>query len=110
MNTMNHRGYTARIAYDERGHIFIGRILGLRLPIAFQAQNVAALRTQFESAVDGYLEACRRRGIEPATPVSGKVQLRLAPELHGAMMVAAQASRKTVNQWAAEVLRAAVRP
>ena len=28
MNSMGHQGYTARIEYDERDHIFVGRILG----------------------------------------------------------------------------------
>jgi len=109
MNTMNYRGYTARIAFDERGHLFLGRVLGLRTPLAFHAQTVAGLRTQFELAVEAYLEACRLRGVAPEQPVSGKIQLRLSPELHGALLVAAQASRKTLNQWAAEVLLAAAR-
>ena len=29
MNTMNHKGYTARIEFDERDNIFVGRVLGL---------------------------------------------------------------------------------
>ena len=31
MNTMNHGGYTARIEFDERDNVFVGRILGLRV-------------------------------------------------------------------------------
>lgn len=27
MNTMSHRGYTARVEYDERDNIFVGRII-----------------------------------------------------------------------------------
>ncbi|MDV7396635.1 hypothetical protein RZS08_34885, partial [Arthrospira platensis SPKY1] len=27
MNTMNHKGYTARIEFDERNNIFVGRVL-----------------------------------------------------------------------------------
>ncbi len=29
MNTMNYMGYTARIEFDERDNIFVGRLLGL---------------------------------------------------------------------------------
>ena len=28
MNTMTYKGYTARVEYDERDNIFVGRILG----------------------------------------------------------------------------------
>jgi predicted HicB family RNase H-like nuclease len=30
MNTMNYKGYTARIDFDERDDIFVGRVLGVR--------------------------------------------------------------------------------
>jgi predicted HicB family RNase H-like nuclease len=109
MNTMNYHGYTARLAYDERGHIFIGRVLGLRAPISFYAQTVEGLRVQFHAAIDSYLSACLDRGIRPEEPISGRVQLRLAPEMHGAVRVAAQTARKTVNQWVCEVLGQALR-
>ncbi len=104
MNSMNYRGYTARLAYDERGHIFVGRVLGLRQPIAFYAQTVEGLRVQFHAAIDSYLQTCLDRGIRPEEPVSGRLQLRLAPEMHGAVRVAAQTARKTVNQWVSDAL------
>lgn len=28
MNTMNHKSYTARIEFDERDSVFVGRVLG----------------------------------------------------------------------------------
>ena len=35
MNTMTHKGYTARVEYDERDNLFVGRILGIRNIISF---------------------------------------------------------------------------
>lgn len=35
--------------------------------------------------------------------------LRVPPEVHGAVFVAAQASGKSINQWAAEVLKNAAK-
>ena len=43
MNTMNHGGYTARIEFDERDNIFVGRILGLRSIISLHGATVAKL-------------------------------------------------------------------
>lgn len=51
MNTMNYKANTARIEYDERDHIFAGRILGIRNIISFHGETVAQLRTEFEHAI-----------------------------------------------------------
>ena len=79
MNTMQHRGYTARIEFDERDCIFVGRVLGLRSIIRFHGDTVAQLRSEFEAAVDDFLQDCKAQGIKPEKPASGKLMLR-APE------------------------------
>ncbi len=104
MNTMIHKGYTARIEFDERDSIFVGRVLGLRTVISFHGETVKQLRKQFEIAVDEFLKDCKEQGIRPEKPASGKILLRVPPEVHGAAIVAAQAAGKSLNQWATEVL------
>ena len=107
MNTMNHKGYTARIEFDERDNIFVGRVLGLRAMISFHGETVAELHQAFESAIEDFLLDCKEQGIKPEKPASGKLMLRVPPEVHGAALVAAQASGKSLNQWATEVLQSA---
>jgi predicted HicB family RNase H-like nuclease len=108
MNIMTHKGYTARIEYDERDNILVGRLLGIRSIISFHAEAVAELRLEFEKAVEDYLAECNEQGLKPEKPASGKLLLRVPPELHGKALVAAQASGKSLNQWANEVLQSAV--
>ena len=108
MNIMHHKGYAARIEFDERDNIFVGRILGLRTIISFHGETVSELRQEFESAIEDFLRDCKEQGIKPERPVSGKLMLRVPPEVHGAAIVAAQASGKSLNQWATEVLQNAV--
>lgn len=105
MNTMTYKGHTARIEFDERDGIFVGRVLGVRTMISFHGETVAELRASLEAAIDDYLDDCATQGISPEKPVSGKIMLRVPPEVHGAALVAAQASGKSLNQWAVEVLR-----
>jgi predicted HicB family RNase H-like nuclease len=105
LNTMNCKGYTARIQYDERDNIFVGRVLGVRAIISFHGETVAELRSEFEAAISDYLLDCTEQGVAPEKPVSGKIMLRVPPEVHGAALVAAQASGKGLNQWATEVLK-----
>lgn len=107
MNTMTHKGYTARIEFDDRDDIFVGRVLGLRAVISFHGETVAELRSEFEVAVDEFLRDCKEQGIRPEKPASGKLMLRVPPEIHGAALIAAQAAGKSLNQWATEVLESA---
>ena len=107
MNTMNHNGYTARIEFDERDNIFVGRVLGLRTMISFHGETVAQLRTQFKTAIEEFLRDCKEQGVHPEKPASGKLMLRVPPEVHGAALVAAKAAGKSLNQWATEVLEEA---
>lgn len=110
MNTMTYKGYTARIDYDERDNIFAGRILGIRTIISFHGDTVDQLRAEFELAIKDYLADCKDQGIHPDKPASGKMLLRIPPEIHGRALVAAQAAGKSLNQWATEVLEQAVQP
>jgi predicted HicB family RNase H-like nuclease len=105
MNTMSYKGYTARVDFDERDSIFVGRVLGLRDIISFEGSTVAKLRAEFEAAINDFLRDCAERGIAPEKPASGKMMLRVPPEIHAAATVAAQASGKSLNQWATEALR-----
>jgi len=102
---MHYKGYTARVEFDDRDDIFVGHITGIRDIVSFHGENVRELRAAFEEAVDDYVQACERIGKTPEKPVSGRMMLRVPPEVHGAARAAAQAAGKSLNQWAAEVLR-----
>lgn len=110
MNTMSHKGCTARVEYDERDSLFVGRILGVRSIVGFHGETVTKLSAEFENDVDDYLAECKKKDNQPEKPASGKLLLRIPPEVHGRALVAAQAAGKSLNQWAIEVLQHAVQP
>ena len=109
MNTMSYQGYTARIEFDERDSIFVGRVLGLRSIISFHGQTVEELRGQFAAAMDDYVADCEEQGISPEKPASGKLLLRVTPEIHSQALIRAQATGKSLNQWATEAIQRAMR-
>ncbi len=71
--------------------------------------TVAELTQDFRNAIDFYLKECEEAGRAPTKPASGKLMLRIPPEVHGAALVAAQAAGTSLNQWAARVLAQAAR-
>ena len=82
MNTMICKGYTARIEFDERDSIFVGRVLGARAIISFHGETVADLRAEFEVAINGYLTDCTEQGVTPEKPASGP-EVQLARAMRG---------------------------
>ena len=51
---------------------------------------------------------CAERGEDPDKPFSGRVPLRVRPELHRAAAAAAQADGKSINAWLADTIEQAV--
>jgi predicted HicB family RNase H-like nuclease len=108
VNTMTYKGYAARVEYSDADQAFIGHIAGISDIVGFHGESVAELRAAFEEAVDDYLETCEKLGRAPQKPYSGKLMLRVPPEVHAAVAVAARVSGKSINQWAAEAFIKAV--
>ena len=106
-STMTYKGQTARIEFDERDNILVGRLVGITDLVSFHAESVTELRAVFEEAVDDYIETCEKLGKTPQKTASGKLMLRVPPAVHGAALIAAQATGKSLNQWATEVLKEA---
>jgi len=77
MNTMEYKGFAARIEFDGEDELFVGRLLGLRAIVSFHADTVAKLKREMHAAV---------------------VPLRMPPEIHGRAAVMAEASGKSLNQ------------
>lgn len=107
MSCMRYKGYAARIEYDDRDDIFVGRVLGMRDIISFHASSVPQLHEAFHQALEDYLADCAEQGITPEKPASGKVMLRIRPEVHAAASIAARAAGKSLNQWGDEVFEQA---
>jgi predicted HicB family RNase H-like nuclease len=104
MNVMTYKGYKARVEYDPRDNIFVGRVLGIEDSISFHGETAAALKERFAAAINHYLADYKAMGRKPEEPASGKLMLRIAPEVHAKALVTARASGKSLNRWAAEVL------
>jgi predicted HicB family RNase H-like nuclease len=104
MNTMTHKGYAARIEYSDSDDRFVGHIAGINDVVGFHGASVADLRAAFEEAVDDYLEACAKIKRSPQKPYSGNLTLRISPEIHSALAIAAEVSGKSINQWTADTL------
>ena len=103
MNSMTYKGYTARVEFDPRDDIFVGRVLGVQESITFHGEAVKDLHTDFAAAIEHYLADCAAANRVPQKPASGRLMLRVPPDVHAAAVRAATGCGKSLNQWASEV-------
>ena len=89
--------YTATVEFDDEDRIFHGRVIGLRDAITFEGATAEELENDFREAVEDYLEICQRRGEKPDRPYSGKLNLRMPPDLHRRLAAHAEAEGKSLN-------------
>ena len=104
MNKMRYRGYTARIEFDEVDRIFVGHLAGIRDIVGFHGTTVDELESAFRESVDHYIAVGEEQGRPAQKPYSGRLMLRVPPEIHAAVAMAAGIRGKSINQWASEVL------
>lgn len=103
-NVMTYKGYKAGIEYDPRDDIFTGKIVGIADNITFHGATVKELRADFQAAVNHYIADCTATGRKPLKAASGKMMLRVSPDVHARALATAKTSGKSLNQWAEEVL------
>ncbi|MCY3656195.1 MAG: type II toxin-antitoxin system HicB family antitoxin [Chloroflexi bacterium] len=105
---MEYGGYRARVIFDDEAELFHGEVIGTRDVITFQGTSVPELRDAFAASVDEYLQVCAERGRVPDKAYSGRIPLRIRPDLHRAATETAQSEGKSLNAWLAEAVEKAV--
>ncbi|MFZ5902829.1 MAG: type II toxin-antitoxin system HicB family antitoxin [Chloroflexota bacterium] len=104
---MQYKGYLAHIHFDDESNIFHGEVINIRDVITFQGKAVTELRRAFEESVEDYLAFCAERGEEPNQPYTGLFTVRLSPEQHRKIILAAEKTGKDVDAWVAQTLEKA---
>lgn len=109
INFMSYKGYTASMVFDTEDKIIVGRVQDVDDIISFHGESVSEFESNFRAAIEAYLAASKALGSAPEKPASGKVMLRIAPEVHAAALKAAARSGTSLNKWAESALGKAAR-
>ena len=109
INFMSYKGYTTSMVFDAEDKIIVGRVQDVDDIISFHGESVSEFESNFQAAIEDYLAASKELGSAPEKPASGKVMLRIAPEVHAAALKAAARSGTSLNKWAESALGKAAR-
>jgi predicted HicB family RNase H-like nuclease len=103
-NTLPYKGYLGEFWYDPEIDMFDGEVVGTRDMVTFRGRSVDELRQALHESVDQYLDFCAEVGKEPDKPYSGRFNVRLSPEVHQGIALAAKRDGLSLNAWVAETL------
>lgn len=96
---LEYKGYVGTVEADEGA--FVGRVAGLRDVITFEGETFPEIERAFRESIDDYLAFCAEKGEPPDRAYSGKIPLRVDPEIHRRAAACAQAEGVSLNQWIA---------
>ena len=102
---MMYKGYAGKAEYDDEAEIFYGEVIGLRDVVTFKGTSVKELQESFRESIDEYLAFCERMNKTPDVPVSGRLILRISPELHSHAAVVVKSEGQSLNKWVAGAVK-----
>ena len=119
---MQYKGYLARVEYDDESNLFHGEVINTRDVITFlrpaslqshgsgagQGKSVEELKKAYGDSMEDYFAFCKERGEEPDKPFAGRLTVRLSPDQHKKVILAAEKAGKNVDSWIADALEQAV--
>lgn len=110
MGFFHYKGYSGSVEYSDEDRCFFGCVLGLRRDrIYFEGASVTDLKKDFEEGIDSYLGNCKANNVEPEKPFSGKLVLRLTPDLHSEAALRAADLGISLNEFIRRAIQTAVR-
>jgi predicted HicB family RNase H-like nuclease len=109
-DVFEYAGYIGSAEVDGENGILFGRLLFIRDAIGYQADTVSDLKVAFREAVDDYLAACKEEGSEPDVPCKGSFNVRVGPERHRKVAVAARIAGVGLNDFVTQAIDNALEP
>jgi predicted HicB family RNase H-like nuclease len=100
--------YDAVITFDPEIQMFRGEFVGLNGGADFYADSIKSLRKEGETSLRVFLDFAAEKGIPPRKELSGKLVLRLKPEIHRKYKLLAKAKNVSLNHLLNETLEKAV--
>jgi len=98
MDYLKYKGYTGSVEFSAADDCLHGKVLGMtKDSITYEGETVSELKTDFQNAIDSYIEGCQELGIAPRKPYSGVLNIRIPSEMHEKVALLAMQQGMTVN-------------
>jgi predicted HicB family RNase H-like nuclease len=106
MSVLRYKDYQGAVDFEDDRLII--RILHIDDFITTEIDSASKAHAAFAELVDDYLATCAELGKEPCKPFKGSFNVRVTPELHRRVAMAAASVNESMNAWIAKALEARV--
>ena len=103
-NVLTYKGYYSTVEYDAVDKVLYGKIQFIDDLITFESENSSEIEREFQCAVDDYIETCAEIGKEPQKPFKGSFNVRVSPEIHKQISIAAMHQGVSINQFVSDAI------
>jgi len=100
----DYHGYQGSIEFSLADGVLHGKVLHINDLVTYEGKTLEELEQEFRAAVDDYLEFCAEEGVEPDKAYSGTFNVRVGPEIHRQLALAAMRSGATLNDTVKRIL------
>ena len=107
-NILEYKNYIGSIEISGSDNMFFGKVLGINSLLYYEGKDAQSLINDFHGVVDEYLELCADKNIEPEISCSGRLNIRISPELHKKAIITAIDEHISINSFVENAVRAAI--
>jgi predicted HicB family RNase H-like nuclease len=101
---LRHKGYFGSIHFNQEDLVFYGKIEFIRALVSYEGKDADSFQAAFQEAVEDYLATCAAQGKEPEKPFKGSFNVRIPPDLHERVAIAAVQHGVSLNRFVADAL------
>lgn len=106
---LSYKNYYGTVEYSREDSCLFGKVIGIKSLLSYEGDSVKELEQDFRDVIDGYLEDCLERQVEPEQSYKGTFNVRISPELHRNIAIYAIEHGKSLNAAVEEAIGNLVR-
>ncbi|MBF0197056.1 MAG: type II toxin-antitoxin system HicB family antitoxin [Planctomycetes bacterium] len=108
MKPFEYKGYVGTIDYSDDDEVMHGKVINISGLVTYEASNIKQLKKEFVKSVESYLKFCKENGKEAQKPMTGRLTVRLDPQLHLEAVSAAMENHVSLNEFISKAVNNAV--
>jgi predicted HicB family RNase H-like nuclease len=106
MSALRYKDFQGSVEFEDDRLII--RILHIDDFVTTEIDSASAAQAAFSELVEDYLATCTELGKEPCKPFKGSFNVRVTPELHRKVAMAAAELNESMNAWISKAMEARI--
>ena len=67
-NLLSFKNYNGTVEYSKEDKCLYGKVVGIKSLLSYEGTSLEELKNCFQSAINEYLEDCKKRNVHPEQP------------------------------------------